>query len=80
MQIILKHDVNPVKGGFAARSAKLGLVAHGRSPDVARRNLERVVLLYLRPFERQGTLERELELMELRTEDDGAELTVVAVD
>jgi len=80
MQIILKHDVNPIKNGFAAHGVKLGLVAHGHSPDVARRNLERVVLLYLRPFERQGTLKRELELMGLQTEDDGAELTVVAVD
>ena len=79
MRVVLKHELNRVKNGYAARSPELGLTANGHSPEVARRNLERLVVLYLRPFERQGDLEREVADAHLQSEDAGPELTVVTV-
>lgn len=61
MRIVLKPKVNRMKNGFAARSLSLAITAHGVSPEIAARNLEHAVLLYLRPFQRQGTLAEELE-------------------
>jgi len=53
------------------------LSAHGRTEEVARRNLERVVLLFLRPFERQGVLHEEVRILGLEVDDSETELTVV---
>ena len=78
MRITFKHDVNRVKNGFAARIPNLRLTAHGHSPELATRNLERTLLLYLRPFERQGTLSQELRAAGLDAQDTEAELTVEA--
>lgn len=78
MVIILKQELYQIKAGFAARSSELGLVAHGSSPELARRNLERTALLFLRPFERQGRLKEELQILGVRTEDDGQELIIVS--
>lgn len=80
MQIVLKHSAYRIKNGYAAHSPELGLTAHGYSPEVARQNLERMGLLFLRPFERQGNLEEEIRLLGLRFEGDGAELVVSIVD
>jgi len=76
MRVILKHKVYRVKNGFAAHSPELGLTAHGYSPEVARQNLERTALLFLRPFDRQGNLKEEVQLLRLESEGDGVELTV----
>ena len=78
MRVVMKQEVNRVKNGFAARCSELRVVAHGYSPETATQNLERLVLLYLRPFERQGTLSSEIKSAGLRAEDEGSELTVVA--
>ena len=80
MKVVLKHEVNRAKNGYMARSPQLRLAAYGHSPEVARCNLERLVVLYLRPFERQGDLEKEVEKAQLRSEDAGSELTVATVD
>ena len=77
MNVVFKHEVNRIKHGFAARIPNLRLQAHGASPELAARNLERTVLLFLRPFERAGTLEAELEKAGLEAQGDG-ELTVEA--
>jgi len=76
MQIILKHNIYQIKNGYAACSPELRLTAHGYSPEVARSNLERVATLFFKPFERQGKLVEEVKLLGLRTESDGADLTV----
>ena len=53
-------------------------MAHGYSPELAAQNLERTVLLFLRPFERAGTFEEELESAGLEAQGDEGELTVAA--
>jgi hypothetical protein len=80
MRVIIKHDLNRVKNGIAARSPELGLAAHGLTEEIARRNLEHLVVLFLRPFERQGILEEEVHALGLAVEDGEAELSVVAMD
>jgi hypothetical protein len=80
VHVVLKHQVNRVKNGYAARSPLLGLSAHGPTPDLAARNLERLVGLYLRPFERQGTLREEIQLAGLSAEESEGELTVEAAN
>lgn len=78
MKVILKQELNRIKNGFSARTPSLRLRAHGASPELAARNLERTVLLYLRPFERAGTLKQELEAAGLEAHADDGELTVEA--
>ena len=78
MHITLNPEVNKVKNGFAAQIPRLRIAAHGHSPELAARNLERTVLLYLRPFERAGTLQQELEAAGLEAHGDGGDLTVEA--
>lgn len=80
MLIILKQEIYQIKNGFAAHSPELGLTAHGYSPEVARRNLERVGLLFLKPFERAGNLKGEIQLLGLRIEGDTGELMVSTAD
>ena len=80
MKVVLKHEVNRAKNGYMARSPQLRLAAYGHSPEVARCNLERLVVLYLKPFERQGDLEKEVGKAQLQSEDSGSELAVVTVD
>lgn len=76
MQVVLKHRIYRVKNGYAAHSPEIGLTAHGYSPEVAKRNLERIGLLFLKPFERQGKLKEEIGLLGLTIEGDGTELAV----
>ena len=80
MQIVLKHNIYPIKNGFAAHSPELGLTAHGYSPEVARQNLERITLLFLKPFDRQGTLKEEIQLLGVNSEGNGTKLAVVATE
>ncbi len=79
MRVIIKHDLNRVKNGIAARSPELGLTAHGLTEELARRNLEYAVLLFLRPFERQGSLEDKIRSLGLLVEESDTDLTVIAV-
>ena len=79
MQIILKHKLYQIKNGFAAHSPELGLTAHGYSPEAAQHNLERIALLFLKPFERQGKIAEEVKLLGLQSKADGTELTVSVV-
>lgn len=76
MLIELKHTMYPVKNGFAAHSPELGLTAHGYSPQVAKENLERIALLFLRPFERQGSLKEEIHILGLEVGADEGELAI----
>ena len=76
MKIILKHDIYPVKNGIAAHSPEIGLTAHGYSAEIAKLNLKRIAVMFLKPFERQGELENVIERLNLKTEKDGTEVTV----
>lgn len=79
MRVIIKHDLNRVKNGIAARSPQLGLVAHGLTEDLARRNLEHLIVLFLRPFEREGSLEDKIRSLGLLVEESDTDLTVIAI-
>jgi len=74
MLIVLKHRLNHVKNGFAASSPELGIAAHGHSPEAARDNLEHSALLFLRPFERQGTLREELTKLGMEVQGEDAQI------
>lgn len=76
MHLVLNHRVKQVKSGFAAEAVGVKAIAHGLSPERARRNLERTVLSLFSPFERDGTLHNELQLAGVRGEDDGKGLSV----
>lgn len=76
MLVILKQEIYQIKNGFAAHSPELGVTAHGYSPEVARRNLERVALMFLKPFERQGVLEKEINFLGLKIQSNKGELGV----
>lgn len=80
MQIVLKHNMYPIKNGYAAHSPELGLTAHGYSPEVARRNLERIAVLFFRPFERQGILQQKIQLLGVETRENGRDLEVITGD
>lgn len=66
--------------GWASRCPSLGLAAHGYSPEVADKNLERLVRRFLAPFEREGVLEREVAALGLETSpgdgDGGVRITL----
>lgn len=80
MLIILKHETYHIKNGFAARSPELRLTAHGYSPEVARENLERTALLFLKPFARQGSLKEEIRFLGLKADDEDGELAIRVPD
>jgi hypothetical protein len=80
VRVILKPEVYRIRNGFAARSPELGLAAHGASPEIARRNLERTVLYLLKPLEREGCLETELRRSGLEVDEGPEELTVAVAD
>ena len=80
MLLILKPNLYQIKNGFAAHSPELGITAHGYSPEIARRNLERLALMFLRPFERQGKLMEEIQLLGIKTQGDGANLEVEVIN
>ncbi len=80
MRIVLKPHMYPIKNGFAACIPELRLTAHGYSPELARSNLERVILQFLKPFERQGNLGDEVKSLGVKIEEDGLGLTVVTAN
>ena len=77
MELLIGHEVYPIKNGWAARSPQLKLTAHGFSKETARLNLERGVKLFLRPFQREGTLEAEIASMGLTVNRDGVEQEII---
>jgi len=79
MIVMLKHELNRVKNGYTARSPELGLSAYGATPEMALRNLEHMGKCFLRPFERQGSLNKEVTAAQLQSEDGGSDLSVKAV-
>ena len=78
MQLILNRESNQIKYGFSSRAMEMGLAAHGYSPEMADKNLERVVRRFLAPFEREGVLVQEVTALGLEVEEDGeAEVQIV---
>lgn len=78
MRVFVQQAVSPIKGGWAAHG--LGLAAHGRDPQIASANLERTLLRFFTPFERAGTLEREVGLLGLETDSSVQVLEVSLID
>jgi len=78
MKIVLNHEEYQIKNGFAVSSKEIGLTAHGHSLEVAKINLERTAVMFLKPFEREGSLDDMVKKMKLNVERDATnELTVV---
>jgi hypothetical protein len=65
--ITIKRECSIIKNGYASHA--LNLAAHGYSPEVADINLERTIRLFLAPFEREGTLQAEMQLLGLEIAD-----------
>jgi hypothetical protein len=80
IKVVLKQVVNHAKNGYLVRSPQLGLAAYGSTLELASRNLERLALLYLRPFERERRLVEEIRLAGLHTETSDGELAVCLTD
>jgi len=76
MEVIIKHELKRIKNGWSARATDLGLTSHGHSEELAQRNLERGVRLFLSPFERVGSLKEELKRMKLTVLGDGEDIVV----
>jgi len=76
MLIVLKYETYQIKNGFAARSPELGLTAHGATIELAQRNLERTVELFLKPFERQDILNDKIQLLKLHVKSNGSKLEI----
>lgn len=73
MNLTLYREINQISSGYRSRCPALHMAAHGYSPEVADKNLERSVRLFLASFERAGTLREEsraLGLGELNNLDD----------
>lgn len=79
MRVELYRESEPTHNTWRSRCAKLGLAAHGRSPEVADRNLERLVRLYLSPFEREERLTEELSQLGLSSEEEGDDVIRIVV-
>lgn len=80
MRIVLKHVVNQAKNGYLVRSPELRIAAYGSTLDLASRNLERLALLYLRPFEREGRLGDELAAAGLESDSREGDLVVTLAE
>jgi hypothetical protein len=80
MIIILKHETYQIKNGFAVRSPELKLTAHGATPELAQRNLEKTVELFLKPFERDGILTDKIQSLGLNTKTNGANLVIQSLN
>lgn len=65
--MVIERTITKIKSGYSARA--LGLAAHGYSPEVADKNLMRVVRAFLAPFERAGTLAEETAALGLEAID-----------
>lgn len=69
MIVVLKHDIYPIKCGYAASSPELHLTAHGCSPELAKSNLEATISAFFKPFERQGELNKVFKSLKLPMEE-----------
>ena len=67
MNIILKPEVYSIKNGVAAHSPEIGLTTHGHSEEIAKLNLEKTAVMFLKPFEREGQLKDAIKRMKLTT-------------
>lgn len=72
MKLVLTHQTNRVKNGFAVRSPELGLTAHGHTEQVALLNLRHTIELFLAPFVRDGVLEEQLKQLRVKVVQDGS--------
>jgi len=80
MRVVLKPVVNQAKNGYLVRSPELRIAAYGSTLDLASHNLERLALLYLRPFEREGCLREELAAAGLENDAGGGDLIVALAE
>lgn len=69
MKIIIKHEVNPIKNGYLARSKELKVAAQGYNEETAKANLERTVRVFLAPSQRTNCLLDEIRRAGLTVED-----------
>jgi hypothetical protein len=60
MNIELNRSMKQIKSGWSAEVEALRIAAHGDTPEDAAANLETLVQAFFAPFEREGTLAREL--------------------
>lgn len=77
MLVKMLRETNQIKNGWASRSVALGLAAHGYSPEVADKNLERMIRLFLAPFQREGTLADEARTLGLGAIEDLDDVDIV---
>jgi len=80
MPLVLKRSQNRIKNGWESRSAIMRIAAHGHSPEVADRNLERVARMFFTSLEREGRLEQEARRVGIETEGEGGELQVLLIE
>lgn len=77
MRIEIEREHRPIKAGWASHSPATRLTAHGRTEALADANLEHAIRLFLAPFQRAGTVGRELLGMGLRFEGEPNDTQVV---
>jgi len=79
MKIVINHDVKLIKNGYLATAKGMRMAAQGYNEETAKANLEHGVRLFLQPFQRNGTLEYEIEMMGLTVLGNGHdnELTII---
>lgn len=64
MRVEIHRELTPIVNGWQSRHPEFGLAAHGYSPDVADRNLERTVRLFLMALRRaEGQSGQEIEVV-----------------
>ena len=68
MNVVIKHEVKPIKNGYMATARAMKVAAQGYNEETAKANLERTVRLLLAPLEREGVLEDELHKMGIEME------------
>ena len=77
MVLELYREQYQVKSGWASQCVPLGLTAHGPNPEVADKNLERSVRLFLAPFQRDGTLQDEIHALGLSSVDASDDVQII---
>jgi len=77
MVLTLYREVNQIAIGYRSRCPALHMAAHGYSPEVADKNLERGLRLFLASFERAGTLRDEARALGLGEVETLADVRIV---
>ncbi len=77
MPVKLNRELKPIKSEWCSRAPELGLAAHGYNEEVADRNLERTVRLFLTPLQRAGTLQEAITALGLEIVEGQDDLQVV---